>query len=154
MPKRLFILNDPPYGTERSYNALRLARSLMGDRRPAQVTRDVRELMRPGVEVLMGEVCAIDVANRHVEFDGDAVAYDWAPRACRTCALQPRDRESTQVPVRRPTRRPRIARAHRTRGRCSSPTSSKMSQLMHDREPPGRAASVRGPGGGTVHLRR
>ena len=24
----LFILNDPPYGTERSYNALRLARSL------------------------------------------------------------------------------------------------------------------------------
>jgi uncharacterized protein involved in oxidation of intracellular sulfur len=26
--KYLFILNDPPYGTERSYNALRLARSL------------------------------------------------------------------------------------------------------------------------------
>lgn len=25
----LFILNDPPYGTERSYNALRLARSLL-----------------------------------------------------------------------------------------------------------------------------
>ncbi len=28
MVKYLFILNDPPYGTERSYNALRLARSL------------------------------------------------------------------------------------------------------------------------------
>lgn len=28
MSKTLFILNDPPYGTERSYNALRLARSL------------------------------------------------------------------------------------------------------------------------------
>lgn len=28
MGKTLFILNDPPYGTERSYNALRLARSL------------------------------------------------------------------------------------------------------------------------------
>ena len=28
MPKTLFILNDPPYGTERSYNALRLASSL------------------------------------------------------------------------------------------------------------------------------
>jgi uncharacterized protein involved in oxidation of intracellular sulfur len=28
MPKTLFILNDPPYGTERSYNALRLAGSL------------------------------------------------------------------------------------------------------------------------------
>ena len=26
--KALFILNDPPYGTERSYNALRLAGSL------------------------------------------------------------------------------------------------------------------------------
>ena len=28
MAKHLFILNDPPYGTERSYNALRLAISL------------------------------------------------------------------------------------------------------------------------------
>jgi len=27
----LIILNDPPYGTERSYNALRLARSLAKD---------------------------------------------------------------------------------------------------------------------------
>ena len=27
--KALFILNDPPYGTERSYNALRLARNLL-----------------------------------------------------------------------------------------------------------------------------
>lgn len=29
MQKYLFILNDPPYGTERSYNALRLARTLL-----------------------------------------------------------------------------------------------------------------------------
>ena len=29
MVKYLFILNDPPYGTERSYNGLRLARSLL-----------------------------------------------------------------------------------------------------------------------------
>lgn len=28
MSKHLFILNDPPYGTERSYNALRLAIAL------------------------------------------------------------------------------------------------------------------------------
>lgn len=28
MSQTLFILNDPPYGTERSYNALRLASSL------------------------------------------------------------------------------------------------------------------------------
>ncbi len=27
--KYLFILNDPPYGTERDFNALRLARSLL-----------------------------------------------------------------------------------------------------------------------------
>ena len=26
--KTLFVLNDPPYGTERSYNALRLAGAL------------------------------------------------------------------------------------------------------------------------------
>ena len=29
MTKTLFVLNDPPYGTERSYNALRLAGSLV-----------------------------------------------------------------------------------------------------------------------------
>jgi uncharacterized protein involved in oxidation of intracellular sulfur len=29
--KFLFILNDPPYGTERSYNSLRLARELLRD---------------------------------------------------------------------------------------------------------------------------
>ena len=28
--KLLIVLNDPPYGTERSYNGLRLARSLAG----------------------------------------------------------------------------------------------------------------------------
>jgi uncharacterized protein involved in oxidation of intracellular sulfur len=28
MAKTLFILNDPPYGTERNYNGLRVARSL------------------------------------------------------------------------------------------------------------------------------
>ncbi len=28
MARNLFILNDPPYGTERSYNALRLANAL------------------------------------------------------------------------------------------------------------------------------
>lgn len=29
MAKTLFVLNDPPYGTERSYNALRLAGALV-----------------------------------------------------------------------------------------------------------------------------
>jgi len=29
MPKVLFVLNDPPYGSERSYNALRLVLNLL-----------------------------------------------------------------------------------------------------------------------------
>ena len=29
--KYLFILNDPPYGSERGYNALRLAREMLKD---------------------------------------------------------------------------------------------------------------------------
>ncbi len=36
--KFLFILNDPPYGTERSYNALRLAISIPKHDPEAQVT--------------------------------------------------------------------------------------------------------------------
>lgn len=37
MPATLFILNDPPYGTERSYNGLRLAKALA--KRPDQQVR-------------------------------------------------------------------------------------------------------------------
>lgn len=36
--KTLFILNDPPYGTERCYNALRLAHALLKNDPGAQVT--------------------------------------------------------------------------------------------------------------------
>jgi len=36
--KTLFILNDPPYGTERCYNALRLAHALLKKDSDAQVT--------------------------------------------------------------------------------------------------------------------
>ncbi len=35
--KTLFILNDPPYGTERSYNALRLAGSMVTKHESAEV---------------------------------------------------------------------------------------------------------------------
>jgi uncharacterized protein involved in oxidation of intracellular sulfur len=54
MSKTLFILNDPPYGTERSYNALRLAGSLV---------------RRPGEEVkvfLMGDAVSCAKANQKV----------------------------------------------------------------------------------------
>ncbi len=37
MPATLFILNDPPYGSERSYNGLRLAKAL--SRLPDQQVR-------------------------------------------------------------------------------------------------------------------
>jgi uncharacterized protein involved in oxidation of intracellular sulfur len=36
--KALFILNDPPYGTERVYNALRLVHALLKKEPPTEVT--------------------------------------------------------------------------------------------------------------------
>lgn len=36
--KTLFIVNDPPYGSERVYNALRLAHALLKNEPAAQVT--------------------------------------------------------------------------------------------------------------------
>lgn len=36
--KTLFILNDPPYGTERCYNALRLAHALLKKEPDADIT--------------------------------------------------------------------------------------------------------------------
>jgi uncharacterized protein involved in oxidation of intracellular sulfur len=38
MPAVLFIVNDPPYGTERVYNALRLAQALLKRDPSTQVT--------------------------------------------------------------------------------------------------------------------
>ena len=53
MARHLFILNDPPYGTERSYNALRLARSLLNSQ------QDVRVF-------LMGDAAACAAAGQKV----------------------------------------------------------------------------------------
>jgi uncharacterized protein involved in oxidation of intracellular sulfur len=36
--KALFILNDPPYGTERTYNGIRLANNLLKTSESAEVT--------------------------------------------------------------------------------------------------------------------
>jgi uncharacterized protein involved in oxidation of intracellular sulfur len=36
--KALFILNDPPYGTERCYNALRLAHAMLKSNAEARIT--------------------------------------------------------------------------------------------------------------------
>ena len=48
MPKTLFILNDPPYGTERSYNGLRLAGAL--------AKRDGEEVVQLYVRDIAGSV--------------------------------------------------------------------------------------------------
>lgn len=37
MARHLIILNDPPYGTERSYNGLRLARALLNNQEEVRV---------------------------------------------------------------------------------------------------------------------
>jgi sulfide:quinone oxidoreductase len=50
---------------------------MTGDRRSEQVTRDLRELVHPGVEVFEGDIRAIDLANRRVQLDRDALAYDY-----------------------------------------------------------------------------
>jgi uncharacterized protein involved in oxidation of intracellular sulfur len=55
--KHLLILNDPPYGTERSYNGLRLAGSL--GKRPAEEVRvflmgDAAACARAGQKVPQG----------------------------------------------------------------------------------------------------
>ncbi len=54
MARTLFILNDPPYGTERSYNALRLAGSL--------AKREGQELKI----FLMGDAASCAKANQKV----------------------------------------------------------------------------------------
>src|SRR5450759_2660828 len=50
---------------------------MTGDRQPHHVTRDLRELVRPGVEVVTAEIRRIDVANRRVETDHESLAYDY-----------------------------------------------------------------------------
>jgi sulfide:quinone oxidoreductase len=50
---------------------------MTGDRRPEQVTRGLRELVHPGVELIEADVRAIDLANRRVQLDRDTIAYDY-----------------------------------------------------------------------------
>lgn len=53
MAKHLFILNDAPYGTERSYNGLRLARKLLDNQSEVRV-------------FLMGDAAACAAAGQKV----------------------------------------------------------------------------------------
>ncbi len=50
---------------------------MTGDRQPEQITRDVRRLVRPGVEVILAEAQAIDLVNRTVQTSAQTLNYDY-----------------------------------------------------------------------------
>ena len=50
---------------------------MTGDRHASQITRQVRKLVRPGVEVIQAEARAIDAARRQVETDTQTFSYDY-----------------------------------------------------------------------------
>ena len=50
---------------------------MTGDRRPEQITRDVRDLLSPGVDVIDAEARLIDVGARRVETSAQTFAYDY-----------------------------------------------------------------------------
>jgi uncharacterized protein involved in oxidation of intracellular sulfur len=78
--KALLILNDPPYGTERSYNALRLARSLL------KACADVRVF-------LLGDAAACAATGQKVpqgyynlaDMLGAVIRHGGAVGVCGTC---------------------------------------------------------------------
>jgi uncharacterized protein involved in oxidation of intracellular sulfur len=81
MPKNLFILNDGPYGTERSYNALRLAGSLAkrdGEEVRVFLMGDAASCARAGQKVPSGYY-NVELMLRGVTRRGGAVGV------CGTC---------------------------------------------------------------------
>lgn len=50
---------------------------MTGDRKPEQITRPVRQLVRPGVAVIQAEVRGIDLAHRRIETDALPLSYDY-----------------------------------------------------------------------------
>ena len=50
---------------------------MTGDREAPEITRPLRTLVRPGVEIVEAEARAIDLAGARVETDGEAIAYDY-----------------------------------------------------------------------------
>ncbi len=50
---------------------------MTGDRRPDQITRDLRSLLRPGIDLIQAEVKQIDIASRHVETSLKSLDYDY-----------------------------------------------------------------------------
>jgi uncharacterized protein involved in oxidation of intracellular sulfur len=82
MTRTLFILNDSPYGTERSYNALRLAGSLA--RRPGEEVRvflmgDAASCAKAGQKVPQGYY------NVELMLQAPASRHDVEIGVCGTC---------------------------------------------------------------------
>ena len=81
MAKTLFILNDPPYGTERNYNALRLAGSLAkreGEQVKVFLIGDAAAAAKAGQKVPRGYY-NVDVMLRGVAKRGGEIGV------CGTC---------------------------------------------------------------------
>jgi sulfide:quinone oxidoreductase len=50
---------------------------MTGDRRPEQITRPLRQMVRRGVEVVQASVRSIGFEKKQVEADGQSLAYDY-----------------------------------------------------------------------------
>ena len=50
---------------------------MTGDRQPEQITRDVRDLLRPRIDLVEAEVRAIDVKARQVETPDQSLVFDY-----------------------------------------------------------------------------
>src|SRR4030066_1496486 len=50
---------------------------MTGDRRPEQITQDVSQLVRPGVDLLLAEGQTIDIANSTVQTSTQMLQYDY-----------------------------------------------------------------------------
>lgn len=50
---------------------------MTGDRKPAQITRDVRQLVLSGVEIVLAEAHGIDLASRRIETSARTLTYDY-----------------------------------------------------------------------------
>jgi sulfide:quinone oxidoreductase len=70
---RIVLINrDPDFTFAASYLWV-----MSGQRRASQITRPLRELERRGIEVVIGNVTAIDPANRSVSVDGNQIVGDY-----------------------------------------------------------------------------
>jgi sulfide:quinone oxidoreductase len=50
---------------------------MTGDRQPEQITRDVHQLVRSGVELILAEAQTIDLSNRRVQTSAQTLNYDY-----------------------------------------------------------------------------